>query len=235
MNEYLKQLVDLSQIDKKLDSFTPEIENIQNSLLLKKAEIDETAAAIEKLDKEIEELKSSISQTNAHISEFLAKIKSAGKKSGAVKTEKEMKALSVEEEIAREQLNAANEEIERFEKLIDNKNAQKQDLEEKSLAQNNEYQAMQTSANSKLEEIESVRNGIGLQKEQLTKDMNQKVLSFYNKIRKWAKNTAVVPVKKQACYGCFMRISDKTYSSVIQSDDIVTCPYCGRILYKEID
>jgi predicted nucleic acid-binding Zn-ribbon protein len=65
--------------------------------------------------------------------------------------------------------------------------------------------------------------------------MSQKILTFYQKIRKWAQNSTVVPVKKQACYGCFMRINDKTYASVLKQDDIVTCPHCGRILYKEIE
>ena len=41
------------------------------------------------------------------------------------KSEKEIKALGLEEDIAKEQLEAANEEIARLEKLIDNKNAQK--------------------------------------------------------------------------------------------------------------
>ncbi len=34
-------------------------------------------------------------------------------------------------------------------------------------------------------------------KTKLVGEMNQKVLSFYEKIRKWAKNTAVVPVKNK--------------------------------------
>ena len=65
--------------------------------------------------------------------------------------------------------------------------------------------------------------------------INQKVLEFYEKIRKWAKNTAVVPMKKQACYGCFMRVNDKTFSEVLRSESITTCPHCGRILYSEIN
>ena len=86
---------------------------------------------------------------------------------------------------------------------------------------------------SELEKIEKDKNKVGAQKEKLLKDVNEKIVVFYEKIRKWAGNTAVVPVRKQACYGCFMKINDKTYSAVVKSDDIVTCPYCGRILYKE--
>lgn len=92
---------------------------------------------------------------------------------------------------------------------------------------------MKKSVSGKLEKIEKDKNKVSAQKEKLLKDVNEKIVVFYEKIRKWAGNTAVVPVRKQACYGCFMKINDKTYSAVVKSDDIVTCPYCGRILYKE--
>jgi predicted nucleic acid-binding Zn-ribbon protein len=63
--------------------------------------------------------------------------------------------------------------------------------------------------------------------------MNQKGLSFYQKIRRWAKNTTAVAVRNQACMGCYMAINDKTYSEVIKGEEIVTCPHCGRLLYLE--
>ena len=44
-----------------------------------------------------------------------------------------------------------------------------------------------------------------------------------------------MPMKKQACYGCFMRVNDKTFSEVVHSESITTCPHCGRILYSEIN
>ena len=53
------------------------------------------------------------------------------------------------------------------------------------------------------------------------------------KSKRWAKDSAVVPVKKQACYGCYMKINDKTYAEVIKAEEIINCPHCGRILYKE--
>ncbi|HHH37742.1 MAG TPA: hypothetical protein ENK77_03905, partial [Epsilonproteobacteria bacterium] len=58
-------------------------------------------------------------------------------------------------------------------------------------------------------------------------------LAFYEKIRIWAGNTAVVAVKKQACYGCYMKLNDKTYADVIRGEEITNCPHCGRILYIE--
>ena len=92
---------------------------------------------------------------------------------------------------------------------------------------------IESEISAEVSAIEQQRDKIYAKKNKLIGEMNQKILTFYEKIRKWAHNTAVVPVKKQACYGCFMQINDKTYSAVIKGEDIVTCPHCGRILYKE--
>lgn len=233
MNQYLKQLVTLSQIDKKIDGYAPRIDDINRSLNLKKEEIESIDNQISNTLNEISELKSQIDSTNAHISEFNLKLKEVGKKSGSVKTEKEIKALNLEEDLAKDQLEVANEEIARLERIIDTKKLFTTELNEKKDALNATLAELEKETLSKLNELQNDRNMVYEQKDKLLLEMNQKVLTFYEKIRKWAKNTAVVPVKKQACYGCFMKINDKTYANVIKSEDIVTCPHCGRILYKD--
>ena len=146
-----------------------------------------------------------------------------------------MKSLQLEEEIAKEQVNFANEEIARLEKVIDTKQdlieGQKStiaDAEEKTVAVKAEVDAV-------LEGINAERQKVFVKKDKLISAMNQKGLSFYQKIRRWAKNTTAVPVKKQACYGCFLTINDKTYADVIKGEEITTCPHCGRILYIDSD
>ncbi|CAM2764926.1 chromosome segregation protein SMC [Campylobacter hyointestinalis] len=233
MNQYLEQLVTLSQIDKKIDGYAPRIDDINRSLNLKKEEIESIDNQISNTLNEISELKSQIDSTNAHISEFNLKLKEVGKKSGSVKTEKEIKALNLEEDLAKDQLEAANEEIARLERIIETKKLFTTELNEKKDALNATLAELEKETLSKLNELQNDRNMVYEQKDKLLLEMNQKVLTFYEKIRKWAKNTAVVPVKKQACYGCFMKINDKTYANVIKSEDIVTCPHCGRILYKD--
>ena len=233
MNKYLEQLVELSTIDKDIDDFTPRLEKVQSVLRATKDEQAAILAQIEEAATSVTELKKQKSQTNAHIAEFSAKIKDVAKKSGAAKTEKEIKALQLEDELAKEQLEAANEEVERLEKIIDSKNALKSELEAKAAELGENLTKIESEISAEVGAIERQRDEIYAKKNKLVGEMNQKILTFYEKIRKWAHNTAVVPVKKQACYGCFMQINDKTYSAVIKGEDIVTCPHCGRILYKE--
>ena len=233
MNKYLEQLVNLSEIDKQIDSYVPRLEAINKNLNAKKDQIAKIDEQITEIDTEITEIKAQISSTNIHIAEFNTKIKEIAKKSNSVKTEKEIKALNLEEELAKDQLEAANEEIIRLERIIDTKNITKEDLQKQKSALLDELSTLQNDTNQEKQTIEQERSVIYKQKEELLGKINQKILTFYEKIRKWAKNTAVVPVKKQACYGCFMRINDKTLLNVQKSDDIVTCPHCGRIIYSQ--
>lgn len=235
MNKYLSQLIELAKFDKEIDGFVPRIESVERVLRATKQEFKEISEQIAKIDEDLAELKVQKSKTNAHIVEFGAKIKDVSKKSGSAKTEKEIKALNLEEEIAKEQLEAANEEIARLEKIEASKAEQKGELSAKLDEISAKLSKVEAEISSEILAIEKERAEVYAKKDKLVGEVNQKILTFYEKIRKWALNTAVVPVKKQACYGCFMQINDKTYSAVIKGEDIITCPHCGRILYKETE
>lgn len=233
MNKYLEQLVLLSKIDQEIDSFEPKMESISKTLKDAENKIAKFNVELNNLENEIQDVENQKVQNNAHISEFSAKIKELSKKSGAVKTEKEANALKIEEDIAKEQLDATNDEIVRLDKILENKELFKKELLEERTKEEQNLDEIKVSISSQMDGLEKERMNVYTKKTKLVAEMNQKVLSFYEKIRKWAKNTAVVPVKKQACYGCFMKIYDKTYLSVIKGEEIITCPHCGRILYKE--
>ncbi|EAJ0347265.1 hypothetical protein B9045_06660 [Campylobacter coli] len=233
MNKYLEQLVLLSKIDQEIDSFEPKMESISKTLKDAENKIAKFNVELNNLENEIQDVENQKVQNNAHISEFSAKIKELSKKSGAVKTEKEANALKIEEDIAKEQLDAANDEIVRLDKILENKELFKKELLEERAKEEQNLDEIRVSISSQMDGLEKERMNVYTKKTKLVAEMNQKVLSFYEKIRKWAKNTAVVPVKKQACYGCFMKIYDKTHLSVIKGEEIITCPHCGRILYKE--
>ncbi len=233
MNKYLSQLVELVETDKKIDSFEPEIEKIKANLNEKLAQ---EAALLKKIEENKELLQSnelSKSKNELHLAELAEKIKELDGKSAAVKTDKEMKALQLEEEIAKEQIEFANEEIERLEKIKELKEIEMAEYQEAIDAMQDEIAQVRAETEKELEALEKTRMAVYEEKQKLLSEMNQNIIVFYEKIRRWAKNTTVVPVKKQACYGCYMKLNDHTYAAVIRGEEITTCPHCGRILYME--
>jgi hypothetical protein len=235
MNKYLEQLIELSKLDKEIDDFAPRIAKVEKTLKLSLDKEKELKEQAEVFQADIAEAKLKKAKNEAHLAELSAKLKDFAKKSALVKTAKEIKALQLEEEIAKEQCDFANEEIARLEKVIELKQTNIAALQEKIAQAATEAETIKSSIDSEIQNIEEERKNVYKAKDELVSQMSQKILTFYQKIRKWAENSTVVPVKKQACYGCFMRINDKTYASVLKQDDIVTCPHCGRILYKEIE
>jgi predicted nucleic acid-binding Zn-ribbon protein len=235
MNLHLKQLIDLSRIDKAIDAFEPQIEEANYKLeaaLAKKKSID---SDIENLTNEIRDEEIKKKKNEIHLAELSQKLVDNSRKSGDVKTEREMKSLQLEEEIAKEQVTFANEEIERLERIVELKTAQVQAAKKVLEELDANLASIKAEVDEKLEVINQSRQDVFQKKEKLISEMNQKGLAFYQKIRRWAKNSTVVPVEDQACMGCHMLINDKIYADVIKAEEITTCPHCGRILYVETD
>ena len=233
MNKYLQDLIKLSKFDTAISMFEPKIENEKAKL----ATFVETAASIKasinSIYLEIDDVKSKRTKNNIHLGELKTKLENIAKKNKDISNEKELKALQLEEEIAKEQISFANEEIERLDNLTKNKEITLKELQEKLAVEEEDIKEIQVAVDTTIENINKERNVVYQERSELLEKFDNKILTFYEKIKRWAKDSAVVPVKKQACYGCYMKINDKTYAEVIKAEEIVNCPHCGRILYKE--
>ena len=233
MNKYLQDLIKLSKFDTAISMFEPKIENEKAKLATFVETAEDIKASINTLYLEVDDIKSKRTKNNIHLSELKSKLEGISKKNDNIHTEKELKALQLEEEIAKEQISFANEEIVRLDALAESKEENLKDLQEKLTEEEESIKDIQVAVDNTIEEINKERNVVYQDRSELLEKFDNKILTFYEKIKRWAKDSAVVPVKKQACYGCYMKINDKTYAEVIKSEEIVNCPHCGRILYKE--
>ena len=233
MNKYLQDLIKLSKFDTAISMFEPKIENEKAKLATFVETAESIKASINSIYLEIDDVKSKRTKNNIHLAELKTKLDNIAKKNKDVHNDKELKALQLEEEIAKEQISFANEEIDRLDNLSKNKETILKELQEKLTAEEDDIKEIQVAVDSTIEEINKDRNIVYKERSELLEKFDNKILTFYEKIKRWAKDSAVVPVKKQACYGCHMKINDKTYAEVIKAEEIINCPHCGRILYKD--
>ena len=233
MNKYLQDLIKLSKFDTSISMFEPKIENEKAKLATFVETAEDIKASINALYLEVDDIKSKRSKNNVHLSELKSKLDDISKKNNNIQTEKELKALQLEEEIAKEQITFANEEINRLDTLVESKEEELKELQNNLSEEEESIKEIQVAVDNAIEEINKERNVVYQDRSELLEKFDNKILTFYEKIKRWAEDSAVVPVRKQACYGCHMKINDKTYSEVIKSEEIVNCPHCGRILYKE--
>jgi len=233
LNKHLNELIELSKIDKAIDSYNPQLEAADKKVARVQKKIDAAQSELDELTTAIADNEEKVKSFEEQLVLLHEQLTLNAKKSKDITTEKEMKALSLEEDIAKEKMTFANEEIERLQSINKTKIALLDEANEKVNTLTVDFNAINKEVDIEKAEIEKSKGELFLKREDLSRNLEQKVLSFYEKIRIWAGNTAVVPVKKQACYGCYMKLNDKTYSEVIKGDEIVNCPHCGRILYIE--
>jgi predicted nucleic acid-binding Zn-ribbon protein len=231
LNKDLEQLVKLSGFDTEINAFEPKIQEQNDKLKVFLKTVDELNEKIEKLYVEIDDAKNKRIKNDIHLKELGDKLNDIASKYDVVKSEKEAKALQLEEEIAKEQISFANNEIARLDEITTSKEATLAELKEELEKEEAEVAELKAVIATTIAELEASREEIFKQKASLVETIDNKILSFYEKIKRWAGNTAVVPVKNQACYGCHIKLTNRSYSEFQMSDEIFTCPHCGRIIY----
>jgi len=233
LNKHLNELIELSDNDKAIDSYTPQLEAADKKIAKIQKKMDTAQAELDTLNADIADNEVKVKVFEEQLSMLHEQLALNTKKAKEITTEKEMKALSLEEDIAKEKMTFANEEIERLQGINETKKALLEEVSQKVTSLTDEFETVNKEVSIEKAEIEKSKGTLFAKREELSRNIEQKVLAFYEKIRIWAGNTAVVPVKKQACYGCYIKLNDKTYSEVIKASEICNCPHCGRILYIE--
>jgi len=233
LNKHLNELIELAKNDQAIDSYTPALKAADKKIAKVEKKINAAQAELDALNADISDNDTKVKTFEEQLTLLNEQLSSNVEKSKAITTEKEMKALSLEEDIAKEKMTFANEEIERLQGINETKKSLLDEASEKVKTLTAEFTATNEVVSAEKAEIEQSKGKLFVKREKLSRSLEQKVLAFYERIRIWAGNTAVVPVRKQACYGCYMKLNDKTYSEVIKGDEIINCPHCGRILYIE--
>ena len=233
MNKQLEQLIKVSDFDKAIDAFEPEIENKRSDIYKINHLKERKQTDLLRAQEDKRSILLQISTNNQSLQNINTKLEDIARKKSMIKSERELRALSIEEDIAKEQATHANQEIQRLELEGEHKDKQQQALQEEIQKYQEQVDELEDKISVDIEKIRQKQQEILAQKEILVATMDKHIIQFYEKIRKWAKNTAVVPIKRQACGGCFMYINDRTSSAIARDDEIITCPHCGRILYIE--
>jgi predicted nucleic acid-binding Zn-ribbon protein len=235
LNKHLTQLVKLSNFDKDIIGFNPKIQAENDKLKVFLKTVDTLTQKINTLYKEIDDSKNKRIKNDLNLKDLRTKLEELSKKYDSVKTEKESRALQLEEEISKEQISFCNDEIVRLDTITTQKEEELNTLKEELKQEEADVLEIKEAVALNIEKLNKDKEALWKEKTELIEEIDKKILSFYEKIRRWANETAVVPVKKQACYGCHMKLTNKVYTEFLVTDEITNCPHCGRIIYKSDD
>jgi len=208
---------DRQQIPARMKEIDELLEEKRRELSEEKNQLDEVELARRMLESDLKAEKEKIKKWEARLNE--------------IKSNRDYQALSREIEAARKaNLGIEDEILRKMQDIEDLKTsvAQKEEdlgeLEKTLLEERSDLKTKLESLNADIAKEEATRG------ESLSQ-IDKRWLAQYDSIRKRRDGIAVVAVLDEHCQGCYMGIPPQQYNTVLKSEQIVTCPFCHRILY----
>ncbi|MFY9116390.1 MAG: C4-type zinc ribbon domain-containing protein [Bacteroidales bacterium] len=231
MEDKLRLLYQLQETDSQID----QILLLRGELPLEVQDLEDDikglATRVENLQKEIRGIEKDIASRRIDADNARAMIAKYEAQQANVKNSREFDSLSKEIENQNLDMELAEKYIREFSLLLKDR---KEKLEQTKL----DFEDRQKDLEAKNKELEVIVKETAKEEEALRKKAEQisgqidaRVLSAYKKVRNNARNRlAVVTVKRDACGGCFNKIPPQRQLDIKMSKKIIVCEYCGRIL-----
>ncbi len=234
MQEKILALYELQKIDSKID----EINKVKGELPLAVQGLDDELAGLQertdKINKEIEELNTLTKQRKREVDQAKIMIGNYKEQQNNVRNNREYDAITKEIEYQELEIELAEKRLKEYAAGIKAKKAQleetenivnerKADLE----AKKKELDGIEAETAPQVAEYEA-------QAEKAKMRIDERLLNAYERIRRNFRNgLAVVPIRRDACGGCFNHIPPQRQSDIRQGKKIIVCEYCGRILVDD--
>lgn len=234
MQNTVKILERIQRVDLEITS----VEEEENGRIRKIEEAGELLERLEedkaKLLPEIDALKARIRDAEARLAETKERAARNEKRVNEVKNDKEIKALTKEMNEAKKALKQNDDDLAA--------------LNTKLNAETDRLKAKEDEARAKSAEIENLKKELEEQKasweallgekkkarDGLAASVSPDIIKKYETIRSRRGGRAVVPVRKEACQGCYIHIPPQAYIELKKgSTELIMCPHCHRILYAE--
>ncbi len=231
VEEKLQHLYELQRIDTAIDK----IRTLRGELPLEVQDLEDEIAGLEtrleNLKTEIGEADKNISQKKQEITKAEELIKKYSEQLDNVRNNREYDALNKEVEFQKL-------EIELQQKRIRETQKNKKEKEEALEIASRQYEEKKADLEAKKAELNDIiaethkdEEELMNKSEQLSKNIEERLLTAYKRIRGNARNgLAVVTVDRDACGGCFNNIPPQRQLDIRSRKKIIVCEYCGRIL-----
>lgn len=230
MHEQLTELARLQEIDDQLamlerskGNYPQRIDELESVL----AERLQHQQGMEEEEKDLQKEQRHLERQIKEKQDIIAKLQDRLSK---VKTNKEWDALQKEMDAAKSALSDEEDHLlgvmERLDGSEDDPETEEEALDDfkpRAEAEIKDLKEKLGGVDFKMARIRSERDA-------LTVHLDDELKRIYNRVKEGKQGTAVVPVVRGACGGCYNRIPPQTITDIRRAERVITCENCGRIM-----
>ncbi|HNY43489.1 MAG TPA: C4-type zinc ribbon domain-containing protein [Bacteroidales bacterium] len=231
VTEKLKNLYRLQLIDTKID----QIRILRGELPLEVNDLEDEIAGLET---RIANFKNDITKLNEDISfsenaklDAEALIKKYTEQQNNVRNNREFDSLSKEIEYQNLEIELCDKKIREYKHEIEQKTAQIEEANEKLVDKQQHLEQKKQELDTIISETKVDEEKQNKEREEIAENIDARLLAAYSRIRNNVLNKlAVVSIERDACGGCFNKITPQRQIDIKSSRKIIPCEFCGRIL-----
>lgn len=227
----LEKLLVLQDRDRKLRQLLQETRDIPARKQLIESRLKANRDALHLAQENLKKNLASIKSVELEIESVKDTIKKYRGQQGQIKSNDQYRAL--EREI-REQMGRVRELEEREIVLMEESETLKKVVAEREAALQQDDSAVQGDLKVLDERLANLQGEIEQarkNREGLTDGIDDAWLSRYSRIFNNKGDYALVPVENGTCGGCHMKVPPQLVQDAKRGDAMVSCSYCGRLLY----
>lgn len=230
VSQILDSLVKLQTIDSQID----EIKKVRGALPEEVGDLEDEIAGyetrIEKFNGEIQIQEDDIASNKIGIQNSQKLIQKYQEQQTNVRNNREYDALTKEVELQQLEIQICEKKIREAQIVIDQKKGEIENTRSLLEERQKDLDSKKKELENIVSESEDEETKLHNDREKATKNVEERLLKSYNKIRNNARNgLAVVSVKRNACGGCFNIVPPQRQAEVKEKKKIIVCEHCGRI------
>ncbi len=234
VEERLRALYDLQLIDSRVD----EIRNVRGELPLEVRDLEDEVTGlitrIEKLDSSLEAVEDEIKSKKNLIEEAKTLIKKYNEQQKNVRNNREYNSITKEIEFQELEIELADKHIKEHRAQIELKKEVIIETKERLKERETHLKHKSGELDAILAETEKEEQALLKKSEQYQKQIEDRLVAAYNRIRTNVKNgLAVVPIERGAAGGSFFTIPPQVQAEIASRKKIITDEHSGRILVDE--
>ena len=233
MNFQLSLLVQLQQLDLKLHDLEKQQQQIPQRLHAAQSPVEQARKRAEDLKTLLETIAAERRSGEDDLSVHESHVQKMRERLNELKTNKEYQAHLFEIEMANKKKDGLEERVllamERGEEKRKELDEVEQLLRDVTQTLEQEKSDLETLSARLADEIARIEQ----EKHNLMASLEKRVHHRYSILKSSLKLVVVATVQGETCQGCQLQIPPQLVASVKRADDLLTCPYCHRILYYE--
>lgn len=233
MNVQLSHLVQLQHVDLKIHQLDVQRQKIPKRISEARLPLDQAQARLEELKVLIEKATADRRSGEQDLEDHESHVQKLRTRLMELKTNKEYQAHLFEIDLANKKKDSMEERILLAMERGEEKQKELEEVQKLVDEITQSFTQEKTQLEAQLIELDQELEVLNAQKQEVLPLLDKPVHTRYATLKATLKVMVVAPVRGGTCGGCQLQVPPQLIADVKRADQMLTCPYCFRILYAE--